>query len=215
MRRTLAGQGVKVKRAKGVVCTPLDPINKISSVAPAVWAETCSRQGSWYRASEKNGLYLIISSFELEDYGEKKAATITLTDFTPPRRASLQEKEDMVRDPDFQRRVPPRWSKAEELEKKIALRWARRLGADVENYRSLHLTHTANHANFIKPRLFLEQNGGVVPYSIDRSALLCSSCVELFQVLGSPFPRVLVAPCPGATIFARLKPDQSLLVERA
>ena len=121
----------------------------------------------------------------------------------------------MVRDPDFQRQVPSRWSQAQEIEKRIFLRWARRLGADVEDYRSLHLTHTANHANFIKPRLFLEQKCGVVPYSIDRSALLCSCCVELFQVLGSPFPKMLVAPCPGATIFARLKPDQFLLVERA
>lgn len=215
MRQTLSEQGVKVKHAKGVVCTPLDPINKISSVAPAVWAETCSRQGSWYRTSDRNGLYVVVSSFELEDYEEKKAATITLKDFSPPRRASQQEKEDMVRDPDFQKRVPSRWSKAGETEKRISLRWARRLGADVEDYKALHLTHTANHANFINPRLFLEQKGLVVPYSIDRSALLCSSCVELFRVLGNPFPRMLVAPCPGATIFARLKPDQSLLVEGA
>lgn len=211
----LSERGIRMRRAKGVVCTPLDPINKISSVSPAVWGQTCSRQGSWYRTSARNGLYVIISSFELEGHEDKKAATITLSDFVPPQRASLPEKGSMVRDPDFQKRVPAQWSKPEAVEKKLSLRWARRLGAEVENYESLHLTHTANHANFIKPRLFVEQKGKRVPYSIDRSALLCSSCLELLHVLGSPFSRMLVAPCPGATIFAGLTPDQYLLVERA
>ena len=70
-------RGVRIGSAKGVVCTPLDAINKISSVAPEVWGDTCARQGSWYRASDKNGLYLVISSFELEGYENKKAARIT------------------------------------------------------------------------------------------------------------------------------------------
>lgn len=72
-----------------------------------------------------------------------------------------------------------------------------------------------NHANFINPHFFVEDEGGVIPYSIDKSAHLCSCCVELFQVLGGEFHRKLVAPCPGATIFARLKPNRYLLVERA
>ncbi len=215
LRRALGERGIKVKSAKGVVCTPLDRINRISSVAPGVWAETCSRQGSWYRSSDRNGLYLIISAFELEDCGARKAATITGSDFVPPRRASVREMERMIRDSDFQRRIPSQWPKVKEVERKIYLRWARRLGSDAEDYGSLYLTHTANHANFIKPQLFVTRNGQAVPYSIDRSAHLCSSCVELFQVLGSRFRRKLVAPCPGATIFARLKPDQYLLVEKA
>ena len=214
LRQALKDRGIKMKSAKGIVCTPLDQINKISSVAPGVWGETCSRQGSWYRSSDKNGLYLIISSFELEDYGDQKAATITRSVFVPPRRASLEEKEIMTQHPDFQRRIPSQWPEVGETEKRIYLRWARRLGSNAEDYESLYLTHTANHANFIKPRLFVTQNGQVVPYSIDQSAHLCSSCVELFQVLGSRFTRKLVAPCPGATIFARLKPDQYLLVEK-
>jgi hypothetical protein len=61
----------------------------------------------------------------------------------------------------------------------------------------------------------VEDDAGIIPYSIDRSAHLCSCCVELFQVLGAEFQRKLVAPCPGATIFARLKPDRYLLVEKA
>ncbi len=81
------------------MCTPLDVINKISSVAPEVWNDTCSRQGSWYRTSEKNGLYLIVSSFELEDYEDQKSAVLTESDFVPPRLASLENKKSTFRGP--------------------------------------------------------------------------------------------------------------------
>jgi len=201
--------------AKGVVCPPLDEINKISSVAPEVWNQTCARQGSWYRASNKNGLYLVISSFELKDYEDKKAATITESDFDPPRLARPEEKKDMIRDPDFMNQLPSEWQTVEETEKRIYLRWAQRLGSDAEDYDFLYLSHTANHANFIKPRFYIKQNRSIIPYSIDRSAHLCSCCLELFQVLGTHYPKKLVAPCSGATIFARLKPNRYLLVEKA
>jgi hypothetical protein len=72
LRETLETKGVRVKYPKGVVCTPLDEINKISIVGPEVWDETCARQGSWYRASKKNGLYLVVSSREIEGLGEKR-----------------------------------------------------------------------------------------------------------------------------------------------
>jgi hypothetical protein len=94
------------------------------------------------------------------------------------------------------------------------MRWARRLGADLKDYDVLHLSHTANHANFVKPRFFVRENQGIIPYSIDRSAHICSCCLELFQILGDQFPKKLVGPCPGASLFARLKPDQYLLVEK-
>jgi len=214
LRRSLAGKNIRLKSAKGVVCTPLDELNKIASVAPEVWNDTCARQGSWYRTSEKQGLYLIISSFELDEYRDQKAGVITQVDFTPPRQASMAEKEEMIKDPDFQRRLPQEWPKVEDIEKRIYLRWARRLGSEVENYDFLYRTHTANHANFIKPRFFVEEEGLLIPYSIDRSAHLCSCCVELFQILGSEYPKKYVRPCPGACIFARLTPDRYLLVER-
>lgn len=214
LRDQLAQKGIKLKSAKGIMCTPLDRINRISSVAPEVWGETCYRQGGWYRQSEKNGLYLIVSSFEVEGYEEKKAATITESDFVPPRLASSKEKEAMVNDPEFRKRIPPEWLTVEDIEKRIYLRWARRLGSNVDDYDFLYLSHTANHANFIHPRFFVQGSDGIIPYSIERSAHLCSCCVELFQVLGHGFKEKLIAPCPGATIFARLKPDRYLRVQR-
>ncbi len=215
LRDELAARDIKLKSAKGIVCTPLDEINKITSVAPDVWDDTCKRQGSWYRASDKNGLYLVISSFELEDYEDQKAAVITESDFVPPRLATMGDKKALVQDELFKRRVPDDWLHPADLEKRIYLRWARRLGSDVENYDFLYLSHTANHANFIKPQFFIQDSEETVPYSIDKSAHLCSCCIELFGVLGGEYKKKLVAPCPGATIFARLEPDRYLLVEKA
>jgi len=213
LRESLESRGIKVKSAKGVVCTPLDVINKVSVVAPEVWDETCSRQGSWYRASRRNGLYLIISAFELDEVAHKKAATIRPVAFRPPRLASDEEKRDMVSHPEFVARVPEGWRKVDDFEKRIYVRWANRLGSQVEDFDFLYLTQTANHANFIKPRFYVVEDGKIIPYSIDRSAHLCSCCLELFQVIGEEYPTKFVAPCPGATIFARLKPDEYLLVE--
>ncbi len=214
LRDELASRKIKVRTAKGIVCTPLDIINKISIVPPDVWSDTCCRQGSWYRTSQKNGLYLIVSSFELENHEGRKSATLSVSDFTPPRLASPEDKRVLFEDRSLNARMPEEWKHVEDIEKRIYLRWARRLGSDVQDYDVLYRSHTANHANFIHPRFFVEENGQKIPYSIDRSAHLCSCCVELFQVLGSEFDKKLVSPCPGATIFARLKPDRYLLVER-
>ena len=53
-----------------------------------IWDDTCGRQGSWYRTSNKNGLYLIISAFELDDFEIEKSAVITESDFVLPAPAS-------------------------------------------------------------------------------------------------------------------------------
>jgi hypothetical protein len=215
LREELRAAGLRLKSAKGVVCTPLDEMNKISSVSPEVWTKTCARQGSWYRASPKSGLHLIISSFELDHSRYTKEATITKSDFRPPRYANEKEKMEMIRDRDFARKVPAEWQTVSEVEKGTYLRWAKRLGSSVEYFDFLYLSHTANHANFVAPRFVIgQEGGGLIPYSIDHSAHLCSCCLELFQILGQECPRKLVAPCPGATIFARLKPDEYLLVEK-
>ena len=214
LRKDLGANGVKMKSAKGVACTPMDVINKISCVAPEVWDQTCARQGSWYRTSDKNGLHLVISSFELKGYDREKASTITQSDFRPPRLAGPEEKRAMAGDRDLIPNVPERWRKIGILEKRIILRWARRLGSEIEDYETLYLSHTANHANFIKPVFFVNGDKTLIPYSIDRSAHLCSACLELFQILGGDYPKKLVAPCPGLSIFARLEPDTYLLVEK-
>lgn len=215
IKMELESARMRPRTIKGVVCAPLDRVSKISIVDPQVWDQICTRKGSWYRASDKSGLYLIVSSFELDNHGHRKSATITRSDFRPPRYASRQEKLGLIEDGHFRDLIPDEWTEIRDAEKRIYLRWARRLGSDVEDFDSLYLTHTANHANFVKPVFFVEEGHQVVPYSIDRSAHLCSSCLEIFQVLGQRHEKKLVAPCPGATLFARQTPDRYLLVEEA
>ena len=214
LKEILERQKIKLKQAKGIVCTPMDRINKIAIVAPEVWNETCARQGSWYRTSEKNGLHLIISAFRLDAFEDQMAAVITESDFVLPEPASPAERDLLLADPRLRERIPAQWGQVGETEKRIYLRWGKRLGASIPDYHQLHMTHTANHANFISPRFFIETSDGMIPYSIDKSAHLCSCCVELFQILGTEFKKKLVAPCPGAVIFARLKPNRYLLVEK-
>ena len=214
LQEAFHSRNMKMRSAKGIVCSPLDEINKISCVTPDVWNETCARQGSWYRASDKNGLYLVVSSFEIVGYEGMKKATISRSNFKPPKLASADEKERLVQDSGFKRLVPAQWNDVSDTEKQMYLKWAHRLGSDAKDFDSLLLSHSANHANFITPRFFIEENHHIVPYSIDCSSHLCSCCLELFQVIGDNFRKKLVAPCPGAIIFARLKADQYLLVEK-
>jgi hypothetical protein len=205
---------IKVRSARGVVCTPLDEINRMTSVAPDVWNSTCSRPGSWYKASDKAGLYLVVSAFEIEGLKEKNASVISQSDFRPPRLAKPRDLEALSDDPLVRNKIPPEWLQVEEKIQRIYLRWANRMGSDIDDFQSLLKVQTANHANFIHPRFCINGSNGIVPYSIDRTAHLCSCCLELFQVLGSEFPQKLVAPCPGAAIYARLAPDRYLLVEK-
>jgi hypothetical protein len=212
LREILAERGIKLKSGKAVVCPGLDEITKIISVAPEVWRGTCRRQGSWYRRSTKKGLYLIISSFELEGFKSYREAVITRSDFVLPRPATREEKLEMVADEEFRFSVPEQWYIVSDLEKRLWTRWARRLGSE-DDWDTLFLTHTATHANFIKPRFFIEEDGRIIPYSIDRSANLCSCCLELFGVIGERWKKKLVAPCAGAVVFSRLEKDRYLLVE--
>lgn len=215
LREELGARNIRVRSARGVVCTPLDAFNKISSVSPSVWNETCSRQGSWYRNSEKNGQYLIVSAFELSGFEDRGEAIITLSEFSPPRFAAIEDKKDIVNDHEFKKNIPEEWFNNNENDKKISLKWAKKVGSEIDDYDSLYLTHTANHANFFaNPRFFLKRGDEIIPYSIDRSAHLCSCCLELFQIIGRQYSKKFVAPCAGAVLFARLKPDQYLLVER-
>lgn len=215
LRDRLAGRGTKVKTVRGVVCPALDRSARVSSVSPKTWDETCARQGSWYRASEKNGRYLVVSPDPILGLDGRWAAVITLSAFTPPRLATVSEEAEMARDPSLKRNIPPGWYRVRSGEKRAFLRWASQLGSSVGEFRALFLAHTANHANFISPRFFVRDDGGnAIPYSLDRSAHLCSCCLELFQVIGGHFKKKLVAPCPGAVRFARLDPDRFFLVER-
>jgi hypothetical protein len=214
-RTLLSARGSKVKTVRGVVCPALDRSAPVSSISPKTWDQTCARQGSWYRSSDKNGCYLIVSPEPVTQIEGRCAAVITSSSFKPPRLATAAEEAEMARAPSLKGHIPEGWYRVRHGEKRGFLRWANQMGSSVGGFRALFLAHTANHANFISPRFSVpDEEGNVIPYSLDRSARLCSCCIELFQLIGGQFKKKLIAPCPGAVRFAHLDPDRYLLVSR-
>ena len=200
--------------ARNVVCTLLHRAKRIGSAGPGVWDRLCRRQGSWYRRSSKNGQYLVVSAEPLTEYQHRLETVLTLSDFSLPQPATVAGKKRLIESQLFLGLLPPGWNRPTAREKEHAVAWAQRLEPSVASFARLFLTATANHANFISPMFFTRVKGRPVPYSIDRSAHLCSCCVELFGLMEMAPSCVLVAPCPGAVRFARLEPDQYLRAQR-
>ena len=212
--RKLSGIGLNVALVNRLPGLALKPGLPAAGVPPIAWNGTCSRQGSWYRQSEKKNMFLLVSNRQLLDSEIRLQAVITESNFYPPRIASEQEKMALVADSVSKKRLPEEWSQISSSEKRIYLRWAKRLGSNLDEFNTLFLSQTANHSNFIRPLLYIEDgNGTKIPYSIDCSAHLCSCCVELFDIVGARHPKKLVAPCPGAVICTGLKPNRYLMVE--
>jgi len=209
LSEALSERKIRIKTAKSVVCTPLDILNKISVVRPETWNDLCGRQGSWYRASDRAGLYLVVSSFDLSEFGYRLNTRIQLSDFKLPRTPTDEELKQLVSSEAYRSKVPEQWSKVSERERKRWLHWLGKAGVH-EPFDRLFLIHSANHANFLAPMFYLEEGGDVVPYSIAPSTHLCSCCLELYNVIGTRFTKKLVSPCLGAVTFARLEADRYL-----
>lgn len=185
----------------------------VAGVLPTAWNGTCHRQGSWYRRSVKNGMYLLVTHFQLSNPDIQEQLVIMESDFRPPRIASEQDKLALVADPTFRKQLPAEWFKIPATEKKIHLKWAKRLRSNLTEFDQLFLSQTTNHRNFINPRLYIRDHDGTpILFSIDRSTHLCSCCVELFDIVGDRYSKKLVAPWPGAIICAGLEPDRYFMV---
>ena len=81
------------------------------------------------------------------------------------------------------------------------------------DFDKIFMSHSANHANFLDPKFFVQLNGAPAPYSIADSLRVCSSCLELFNILGGQWPVKYVIPCIGAVQFAHLPLNRYLRVE--
>ncbi|MBI4775857.1 MAG: hypothetical protein HY788_17075 [Deltaproteobacteria bacterium] len=200
---------VRIKTAKSVVCTPLDILNKLSVVKPETWNDLCGRQGSWYRKSERAGLYLVVSNFDLSEFGYRLNTRIQPSRFKLPGTPAADELDQLVSSEAYRSAVPKEWSEVSEGERRRWLHWLGKVGVH-EPFERLFLIHSANHANFMAPRLYLEEGGEIVPYSIAPSTHLCSCCLELYNVIGTEFTKKLVSPCVGAVTFARLEANRYL-----
>ena len=191
-------------------CIPLSPRYEVGVVTPEAFTEYtfCNTQLSYYKYSPFAGMYLIVSSADLSEYGLAHEAVITARpDFIPPRLATPQDCTALINDPKYQRAQTREWADLEKNHENQKLRWEKMTRLTGLNPDELLPYHRANHANFMEPKLFVTENGGPVPYSIAPTSRICSACLELFNIVGRSFSRKLVVPCPGAVMFSKLSSD--------
>ncbi|MHC5055806.1 MAG: hypothetical protein ACYTKD_13935 [Planctomycetota bacterium] len=196
---------------RGVPCKGLNDEADASFVAPGVWDQTCRRQGGWYRESPKAGMFLVVSDGPVEELEGGPETVIEPCDFEAPRLATAEEAREMATSGAFSSRAPEGWSDIAERDRGHWRRLPSHLGSSGDVGELLEL-HSANHANLIEPRFTVTDAGCRAPYSVGRTADVCSACVELFNILGGEFETKYVVPCPGLVGFAGAETDRYLLV---
>jgi hypothetical protein len=192
-----------------IPCRVLRTSMEIGYVAPAAWKGFCKRRTSWHPKSQKARKFLIVSSFpvDLPDFGNP--IIITESNFRPDKFPTPEEIAQLIQSQEYQKRKPPEWDKPDPLEKDFYQRWfERQQGKEPFDFDQILLSHSANHANFLDPKLFVILNGMKVPYSIADSLHVCSSCLEFFNILGEQWIEKYVVPCIGAVQFAHLPADR-------
>lgn len=211
----LEKENILIVEAKKAVCAPLSKQIQVGYVAPESWQnyELCRRQMSWYCVSKFVGLTLVVSSFDYTGYGLHPETLIRQSRFSPPLLPDYREKQKMTHLPGYQRSKPQEWENIGPNDLELSRKWLPMMGMRRKSYQELFVSHCANHANFIEPQYFIAEEEGPVPYSIDKTSGICSSCMEFYNIIGSSFHRKLVVPCPGAVLFAGLPVNKYLEVE--
>jgi hypothetical protein len=200
----------RVYKAKHSPCQALYPRREIALVEPGIWDLQCSRQGSWYRSSHRQGQSLIVTNQALTDF--VPWGQVTLEDFQPPGVATDKVVIEMLGDPRVPEILPEGWGIFSPWEVQAVNAYLAAEGIE-RSLQEVFAYYTANHLNFVFPRFFLNvDHGPVIPYSIQKTALVCSACVEIFGILGEEFPVKYLAPCPGLK-YVKPTPSQYLCVK--
>jgi hypothetical protein len=197
-----------------IPCRVLRTSREISYCAPTAWYGFCRRRTSWYWESEKASQHLIVSNTSLDHLDLRNPILITESSFRPDRLPSPDGIAQLVKSQEYRKRKPKAWEEVDPIDKDFYQTW-------FEHHREnepfdldkIFMSHSANHANFLDPKFFVNLNGVMVPYSIADSIHVCSSCLELFNILGEQWPVKYVMPCIGAVQFAHLPLDRYLKVE--
>lgn len=199
-----------VYSAKHQPCEALYGRREIVLVGPEVWDRRCQRQGTWYRASDKRGRYLVVTNQPLKDLD--LCGTITLEPFSPPRLATDEDVLDMMADERTRDVLPEGWGQFSPWELQAIQVYMKQEGFE-RSIQEIFFYYSANHLNFVFPRFFLEdRRNGLEPYSIQKTPLVCSACVELFGLLGESHPVKHVVPCPGLK-YVKADPGMYLRVD--
>jgi len=198
-----------------MVCLPLSKRIDIGIVPPDTWRESelCRRQLSWYWHSPFAGRYLIISATPLTELGFPPQIILKKCKFRPPALPGEADKKAMIQRQSYLAAKPDEWDDLDAEDPARQDRWLKVMGIRGKTYREIFLTHCANHANFIEPDYFVEEEGEKIPYSIGKTNQTCSACLEFFGIIGNGTSRKRVVPCPGAVIFAGLPVNRYIEVQ--
>ncbi|MCG6895386.1 MAG: hypothetical protein LJE65_17425 [Desulfobacteraceae bacterium] len=206
LQHALTKAGRKVAEPKRAVCASLSRRIQVGIVAPDVWKNTelCKRPLTWYWHSPLAGRFLIVSTENLSAYGHHDPIRLRSVKFRPPRLPDDAQMRRLITSHTYIEAKPDAWDQLEKEDPAVQERWMRVMGIRGKTFRELFVSHCANHANFIEPVFFIREEEETVPYSIGKSAEICSACLEFFNVIGGRFRKKLVVPCPGAVIYAGL-----------
>jgi len=214
VRENFEEKGIDLAEEARIPCRVLRKSIEIGYVVPLSWEGFCKRKTSWYLSSEKARKFLVVSNRALNFPGLGNPILIMNSDFMPDRLPTSSEMAELVQSLSFQRKKPRSWDKPLPLEKDFYQRGFERYRAHESfDFGKILLGHSANHANFIDPKFFIDLNGRKVPYSIADSIHVCSSCLEFFNILGDQWEIKYVIPCIGAVQFAHLQINQYFMVE--
>jgi hypothetical protein len=185
-------------------CQVLRSRNKtLVYASPSVWSRICSRQGSWYRASDKKGKTMIMSDHRLaSEFDRFLNAQMSTSDFMPEQLPTGEELEEVVNAEEYLTGKPEAWERAGVIDAVMfkALFSVTGFWGKGDNLKKHWIGHRANHANFIARKFTARIDEEEVPYSVTGNERICSSCAEFFNVL-EPESRKMVRSCPGAITF--------------
>lgn len=209
VRENVEQSGGEFEDEARIPCRVLRSSMDIRYLAPPAWDGFCKRRTSWYRKSDKAGKFLVVSNTSLDHLDIGNPIIITESNFKPDRLPSHEEILQLIKSEKYQRLKPDAWGKVDPLDKEFYQRWFERHRPDEPfDFDEIFTHHSANHANFLDPKFFITLNGIIVPYSIADTIHVCSSCLELFNILGEQWPNKYVVPCIGAVQFAHLPINQ-------
>ena len=210
LKENLSSKGIDLFASRRAVCVPLSKEVEIGFVPPDAWGKYpfCRRPLSWYKASPFVGRILVVSSFDLDEYHFSPETVIQESDFKPPKLPDREGKLKLIEQESYQKAKPPEWENIDAEGPELHNQWLKMMGLRGVSYEELFITHCANHANFIEPTYFIVEKNEPVPYSIDKTSHICSACLEFFNIIGTPFRKKMVVPCPGAVLFAGMSANR-------
>lgn len=207
-RNNLNSTEFNLQSVRKTSCETLNAIGKtVRYASPKVFSGLCKRQGSWYRESNRDGHFLVVSEEKLpEQYDHYLNANMVATDFSPEVLPVQSDLMKLVESEEYQSQRPDDWENKtfkEALMYKIMFTLTGFWGFG-DNLAKHWNNHCANHANFLTHRFTTKIDDESIPYSVTNNDGVCSSCVEFFNVIDQE-SRKMVRACPGAVHFSSVE----------